>query len=70
MALFTTEHTARKAHECGLCGGPIESGQRYTMQVVSPGDVEVDNTRWMRTRVCLGGNCHRYDATPRKRGGC
>lgn len=64
MAVITTQHTARKAHGCGLCDDEIRPGERYTMQVVSPGDPELDNSRWMRIRAHLGGDCYRYESTP------
>jgi hypothetical protein len=38
MAVFTTEHTARKQHACALCRNPIKPGTRYSMQVVTPRD--------------------------------
>jgi hypothetical protein len=33
-----TEHTARKARECGTCTGWIKPGERYVRHVVFPGD--------------------------------
>lgn len=53
MAVFETEHTARKQHSCALCLHPIKAGQRYAMQVVTPNDPETENTRWVRTRAHL-----------------
>lgn len=51
MAVFEAEHTARKQHTCAFCLGQIKPGQRYSMQTVPPGDPEIENTRWARTRV-------------------
>lgn len=53
MALFTTEHTARKQHTCVLCLQPINPGARYSMQVTTPRDPEAGNTRWVRLRAHL-----------------
>ena len=52
MAVFTTEHTARKQHTCALCRCPIKPGARYSMQVVTPHE-ELGNTRWVRVRAHL-----------------
>jgi hypothetical protein len=51
MAVFETEHTARKAHACCLCTRPIKPGARYSMQVMTPRDPEMENTRWIRLRA-------------------
>jgi hypothetical protein len=53
VAVFATEHTARKRHICDLCRYPIKPGTRYSMQVVTPRDPELDNTRWLRARAHL-----------------
>jgi hypothetical protein len=53
MAVIATEHTARKEHVCVLCLEPIKPGARYSMQVITPGDPETENTRWLRVRAHL-----------------
>lgn len=53
MAVFTTEHTARKAHKCSTCLHTIKPGQRYQVDVVTPHDLDIGNTRWWRLRSHL-----------------
>jgi hypothetical protein len=53
MAVFTTEHTARKRHKCTTCLRPIMPGQRYHAHVATPRDPELGNTRWYRLRSHL-----------------
>lgn len=51
MAVFTTEHTARKQHPCERCGGQIKPGQRYHSSAITPKDPDMgdaDGKRWGR----------------------
>ncbi len=45
MAVFTTEHTARKTHRCGSCCKPIKPGQRYKRHAITPGS-DLGNDGW------------------------
>jgi hypothetical protein len=49
MAVFTTEHVARKTHRCSRCDGQIKPGQKYTAYTITPNS-DLGNTRWVRGR--------------------
>lgn len=53
MAMFSTVHTARKAHECFNCGGQIRPGERYELLTAPPRDPELNNDNWWRSRAHL-----------------
>lgn len=52
MAVFTTEHAARKQHRCNRCDGRIKPGQRYEAYAITPNS-DLGNKRWLRGRQHL-----------------
>ena len=56
VVLKDTTHTARKRHPCGVCGGTIHSGDRYSaVAVVTDGDFEY--FRMHISQQCHHGGC-------------
>lgn len=64
MAVFTSEHTARKRHRCGRCQRPIKPGQRYAAYAITPNDTDFGNAKWLRGREHLNQtDCYTEDTS-------
>jgi hypothetical protein len=62
MTVLTSEHTARKLHECARCGLAILPGERYRRHALTPRDGDIGNDVWWTQREHI--DCENITVTP------